>query len=329
LLFLFLPLTYLKGSNGPATQRPVSNRCGIFASGMRAVGQFSAGVFLLSALGCGGAAVASSSSTDFKQEGGVLAEVGSVAEASDLADAGGGLLDAANAVETSESTDASNIPTSSCEGSANALAALVRPAGTASELVVRLDYLSRRILAWHYFSDASSAPVAEDVARRVAVRDTGYGDAMGTWDKLLSGSDPSDEFVFFQAPLDFGGVAAVSKRSGLSVFGGSIVWSGKGDITYPKTWSSPEELGSDCSSSGASVSARGFNLVEDPALALDPTQVASALEVLGTTAISLAFSKSGQSTLDAMVLLYPRSVGELNPKTAEWIVILNTVHGAT
>src|SRR5258708_282135 len=156
---------------------------------MRAVAQFSASALLLIALGCGGAVTASNSSIDFKEEGGVLAEVGSVAEASDLADAGG-LLEAANAAETSESTDASESSTSSCESSANALAALVRPAGTASELVVRLDYLSRRILAWHYFSDASSAPVAEDVARRVAVRDTGYGESMGTSDKLLSGCGP-------------------------------------------------------------------------------------------------------------------------------------------
>lgn len=67
-----------------------------------------------------------------------------------------------------------------------------------------------------------SVPTAS--ARATAEASAGFGAA----GQALSGANPEDEYVFWQSPGDFGGVGVVSVRSGLAVFGGSIVWGGSG-----------------------------------------------------------------------------------------------------
>ena len=48
----------------------------------------------------------------------------------------------------------------------------------------------------------------------------------------------------------------------------------------------------------------------------------AAVAVVGQTAVPAAFVTGGYN-FDIVVLRYPRSVGEFNPDTAEWIVLWN------
>ncbi len=182
--------------------------------------------------------------------------------------------------------------------------------------VLRLDYQTYDLLGYQLFC-GSYTSLTESEARKVAQAATGYGaEAL-----MLNAPDPEDEWVFYQPPGDFGGVGVVSARNGLAVFGGSIVWMGDGDITYPLEWRSPETLGSGCDPAGGIPRARGYDLVSG-GTALDPAEIDAALDVVLDTAIPGAFWEKGY-VFDAVVLSYPRTMGAFNPATAEWIVMVN------
>ncbi|MBI4602098.1 MAG: hypothetical protein HY721_09075 [Planctomycetes bacterium] len=201
-----------------------------------------------------------------------------------------------------------------CEDEVAAIARETSIVGSCSG-VVRLDYLSRRVLGWQLVC-GKYAQVTEAEARQRAQADTGYGAA----GRMLSPPSPEDAYVFYESPGDFGGAAAVSARTGLSVFGGSIVWDGRGEITYPKEWRLPATLGSGCAPLDREIPARGYDLAAGDALPAG--EVEAALDVVRRTALPEGLATSGY-VFDATVLLYPRSVGAFDPTSAEWIVVLN------
>ncbi len=181
-------------------------------------------------------------------------------------------------------------------------------------VVVRLDHNTLTMLGHQVFC-ATYTSVDETGARATAATDTGYGGG-----SMLNPASPEDTFVFYESPGDFGGASAVNARNGRSVFGGSIIWSGTGEIVHPTEWRSPGELGSGCPIVGADISSRGYDLVSGAALPTD--DVDAAVAVVRDTAVPGAFWGGGY-LFDAVVLRYPRSVGVFNPDTAEWIVIVN------
>ncbi|MFT3771383.1 MAG: hypothetical protein QM820_38710 [Minicystis sp.] len=189
-------------------------------------------------------------------------------------------------------------------------------AGEACTAVVRLDYVSRKILGFEVMC-AHYAAIDETAARAVAQADTGQGQS----GQSIAGALPEDEWVFWQSAGDFGGAAAVSRRNGTSVFGGTVVWGGKGDITYPKSWQPPSAIGEGCGAPDPNFKARGFDLGGGQKLA--DADVQAALAVVQSTAVPAALWQGGY-LFDAMVLLYPRTVGAMDPAAAEWIVLLNS-----
>jgi hypothetical protein len=184
--------------------------------------------------------------------------------------------------------------------------------------VVRLAYETRAILGYELLC-ARYGQVDEATARQAAYDDTGYG-LEGT---VLSGQDPEDEYVFYESPGDFGGVGVVSVRNGITVFGGSIVWSGTGEITYPTAWRPASEIGPDCvpTVSASPPAARGIDLSGGQG-EMDQTRIDAAMNEVWATALPDGMWRN-QYVFDAMVLLYPRTVGIMNPATAEWIVLVN------
>ena len=218
---------------------------------------------------------------------------------------------------TASSTSASSSTggTAPCDTIIDAIASVMK-GPEARTAVVRLDHGSHAILGF----DVKCAPYAatdEATARATAQADTGQGQG----GQSIAGAQPDDEWVFWQAAGDFGGSAAVSRRNGTSVFGGTTVWSGKGDITYPKAWQPPSTIGLGCGQTGLMLpQARGYDLGTGQELAAG--DVNAALEAVWNTAVPAGLSKNGY-VFDAMVLLYPRTVGAFDPTTAEWIVIVN------
>jgi hypothetical protein len=181
--------------------------------------------------------------------------------------------------------------------------------------VVRLDHDTLALKGFELIC-GKYAKVTEAQARATAYTDSGYGQG----GKMVNAANPADEYVFYEAPGDFGGCASVSARTGLTVFGASIIWMGTGKITYPKTWRAASQLGSNCPAAGGIPKSQGYDLVQGGAL--QKADVDKAVAVVLKTAVPAAFWKGGY-VFDAVVLRYPRSVGAFDPTTAEWIVLVN------
>lgn len=224
-----------------------------------------------------------------------------------------------------DSSSGASSQSSDCEALSQAIADDLG-AETPCTAVVRLSYEMSEILGFQLICGAY-AEVDESAARQAAQDATGYG-LRGT----LLGEDPDDEFVFYESPSDLGGVGVVHARNGAAVFGASIYWAGTGDITYPTAWRSARSIGPECSPRVGAIppAARGVDLSPEPE-PLDQEQVEAALGEALNTALPDGLLQA-HGALDAVVLLYPRSVGGLGavadrwfaPATAEWIVLINT-----
>ena len=185
--------------------------------------------------------------------------------------------------------------------------------GTCS-FVIRLDHDTLRLRS-HALVCGEPAIVDEASARANAMAQTEYGGGVA-----LNPPDPLDAWVFYDAPADFGGVAVVNARNGESVFGGSIVWDGAGDITYPE-W---EYVYGWCHTYADDIAVRGYDLIDGSEL--EAAEVDAVMNVVRLTAIPHALGDVGSDLyelLDAVVLRYPRTVGAFDSSTAEWIAIIN------
>jgi hypothetical protein len=222
--------------------------------------------------------------------------------------------------------------TSQCDGGAEAALTDEFRNNPPAWVLVRLGFTTYEILGWQRGAAADGHPILNEAdALSQAARDTGYGDASGfpADATTLSAPIPLDEWVFEKSPSDFGELAAVSVAAGSTVFGGGIVWAGKGDIVYPTTFRSPSELAVACSST-ESLAVRSYDLgYLDAASNVDLSSNA-VLTVSSTVLPAALFGAFGRAPRNAVVLLYPRTVGVSNSSpfsfdvtTAEWIVIVN------
>lgn len=202
-----------------------------------------------------------------------------------------------------------------CQEQVSTLAAELYQTPQGCSAVVRLDYQSFEIRGYQLIS-GPYAGLNETQARATAQSDAGYGEN----GVMLNPANPEDTYVFFESPGDFGGAAAVSARTGQSVFGGSIIWSGTGDITYPGDWRPAADLAAGCDPSGGVNSTRGYDLILGQAL--PQPDVDAVIDVIAQTALPAAMWQGGY-VFDAVVLLYPRTVGAFDPDEAEWIAIVN------
>lgn len=216
-------------------------------------------------------------------------------------------------VDDTEATETSAGP--DCQAAAGELTKSLYAQLGSCTAVVRLAYTDRQPLGYALvcgkYANADAAS-----AKAQAQADTGLApEAM-----LMGDASAEDVWVFWQEPGDLGAAAAVSVRTGLTVFGGSIVWDGAGDLTWPMAWEEPASLASDCDPEGGIPTQRGLDLRTGEVLA--DGDVAAAVDVVAQTALLDAFWAGGYA-FDAVVLLYPRSVGAFDPATAEWVVLLN------
>ncbi|HVR62852.1 MAG TPA: hypothetical protein VMU50_13195 [Polyangia bacterium] len=194
--------------------------------------------------------------------------------------------------------------------------------GAQCTVVVRLDFQSLAVLGYQVIC-GPAATVSEAQARATAAADTGFGgDASAA--PALNPANPGDAFVFYQVPSDLGGAAAVSARTGLTVFGGGVVRAGRGEITYPTSWRPAAELGAGCAPADGIPSPRPYSV---GAPVSDPT-VAAAVAAVAQTAVPSAIWRSGQIT-GAVALGYARSVGLVTADGGtsagdEWIILVNS-----
>jgi hypothetical protein len=201
-----------------------------------------------------------------------------------------------------------------CSTIAAAIARQIKVTGTCTA-VVRVDYASLAILSHALFcgryqaTDEASARATANTIKLLSSTGAGEG-------SLISGSSPSDEWVFAKPPSDIGGAAAVSARSGLLLFAGTTIYMGTGEILYPLDWDD-SDLGSGCGSQ-LSVPIRTLSLAGIGSGA----RMTEAAKLVLDTALPSAFQQWGY-VFDVLVLYYPRTVDPTDPKTAELIVLVN------
>lgn len=250
---------------------------------------------------------------------------GSVADAGDEADAGAGGDAGADddapvgPRDASSETrlDASTPDAASCAELARALGAELGGV-KACTTTVRLKMTTLEPLGF----DVACGPYAggdEAAAAAAAEAATGFGaDA-----RQVAGAHPADAWIFVETPSDFGGIAVVSARTGLPVFGGGVVWGGRGEITHPKSWRPPSALGLGCGEATRVPlpTMRAFNLAGETTPA--PRGATDALAVAWATALPDAIAPVGY-VFDAVVLAYPRTAGADDPESAEWVVFVDS-----
>jgi len=199
-----------------------------------------------------------------------------------------------------------------CDEAAPALEQFV-PDGVACTFVVRMSYTDYELIAYQVVCGDPRLDVTEAEARTTASQDTGF-DFSGA--HLCSEPDEDRLFAFEDPPSDFGAVGVVSAYTGLTVFGGSVIWSGAGEIVYPADWRPAAELGT-CDPPDLVPSPRAIG----PAyLSFD---MMAPVTRVWSTALPLVMSLQDVSFQNVAVMFYPRTVGELDLDTAEFIVFVN------
>lgn len=187
--------------------------------------------------------------------------------------------------------------------------------------VVRLDYQSLAIRS-HAFVCGQGATTNEDSARKAASAAAVFPNASGAGaGKLMSAPTDHDQWVFYTAPSDFGGVATISDHTGLATFAASIVWSGTGEILYPKVFDDAD-MGEGCEVpfSPSDLRFRAIDLAGGEA----QPRFEDAVRIVLSTALPAATGRLGAEDA-VLVLLYPRTVGSFDPTTAEYIVLVNSI----
>jgi len=219
-------------------------------------------------------------------------------------------------IDTGDDVDP-DVPPSNCAALQSTLASeLYRQIG-ACTVAVRLDYESYDVLGYQVFCGRYAA-TDEATARTSAQRDAGFGDNA----QSLHRTAEETMYVFYQAPGDFGGAAAVSAKTGLTVFGGGIVWDGQGELTWPASWRLASELGQGCGDGSSAPYTVGYDLINGTREDTLSPDADMALATATDTVLPAAFTQGGY-LFEAVVIAWPRTVGAFNPGTAEWVVLLN------
>lgn len=127
---------------------------------------------------------------------------------------------------------------------------------------------------------------------------------------------------FYQSPIDFGNLSIISARTGLTVFEGTTIWMGTGQVETLAQWLDASEAASGCSLS-TQITIPAFVDFSPPSLGYK-----TALKNLWeTTAIPMALSNTDNILQDGAVYPYAPRVGMFDPSVAEWVILLNSERG--
>ena len=250
------------------------------------------GVALLA--GCGG-----------KTAGGEPGKIGNV----DHADAAGdvALADAAVDVAVEAPGD--------CTAGLDAVAAQLT--GKFCTTTVAVNVASSALVGWTTTCGNSAHRPTEDEARATFAPFTEtYAPAKDY--TLVGGSTPSDAYVFYHPPGDFGGLAIVSATRGELLFFGIVDWGGDGPRKVPADWRSPDELRGAC---GSTPLPRVRYVVTQGAV--DEATTAGARAAIESSALVRGIGRV-HVAVDTLITRYPRGAGGAEVGRDEFIVTIDS-----
>lgn len=236
-------------------------------------------------------AVACSSETTIEQNSGSATGTASSASSSSTSDS------VSSSVSSSSSSSGTGGAAPDCAAAAKALEDEIWTFGPAAEvtIAVRFSLPGINVAGFAVIGGFSHNPT-EDEARAAASKDT----MIPFGAKLETAPMPADEFMFRADGPEEIDVAAVSGRSGVTVFGANWIMAVGSSVYYPKTWHPAKDLGIGCMpQTPFSLPARAVETGDNAQAAVDT------VEKLGQTALPDAISHIGGD--DILVFDYPGS----------------------
>lgn len=185
-------------------------------------------------------------------------------------------------------------------------------------LVVRLDYTTHVPLGWRAVGGAYRWGVASDMSAQAGTV-LGFAFAPTPAEVTLPPFTRTRVAEFYVAPGDLGGMALFHATTGQLLFAGHIVWAGRGDILAPTEWRAAGDI------RAATGVALGPAWGRDETGTLGNAEAAAIADPARATNLGAALAaRTAGSRVAAHLFFYPRSVGALDPRTAEWIVVLTS-----
>jgi hypothetical protein len=204
-------------------------------------------------------------------------------------------------------------PDPACDATATKLSELVTADACAA--IVRLSYETLEHLGWQIRCDAPGS-FTEASARMELTPFVAPMTPIGSYEWRTTPSP--DPWLLFSSPGDFGGVGVGAFHSGKLIFAGDVVWAGRGEIKYPSAFRPGSELTMECGVFALAAPTRKFL----PSGEMKDFSDVARDRVLRSP-LPYALNKK-HARVHAWVLGYPRTVGMLDPKSAEWIVVLES-----
>jgi hypothetical protein len=200
----------------------------------------------------------------------------------------------------------------SCDEAVEALVPEVTHTEGGCSVVVRLDYATLEPLGYR----AHCGPLVDTALEEQSARD--LTECCSESGGRLNALDEEQLWVFHVSPSDFGAVAVVSNTLAQRLFEATIIWSGAGEITFPRDWADPADLAAGCRATDMPAVST-YDLVETGELS--PETIDAVWDVIGASALPAAMQTAG-SLQRVTILRYPRTVGAFDPRNAEYIVFL-------
>lgn len=126
--------------------------------------------------------------------------------------------------------------------------------------------------------------------------------------------------VRFRPPGDFGDITFRYTATGDTIFYGSIIWLGRGDIEYPREFMPASEFENAAALPDDPLSVEYFNIVPELDEELFKAQADSAWNRVKELDIVGEFAKGGYRV---GIYLYAPAVGLFDPQAAKWIIFLH------
>lgn len=235
-----------------------------------------------------------------------------------------GQLDAESGDSTDDSTDSGSgndsgsdsggddsLPASCQKGVDNLQGLFAGQIDLRCAIVLRSDYETGEIIGWQI-------PCRDAEEPELTVEDA---QALTNWAGENISHDERN-FVFYNEPLDSGGLAYVGPRSGVA-FDGSIEIGGEGQVTKPLDLLDADWLGSGCANAGPefAIEVYMYNLTEGDPDAVTP-ELQQALAQIWDTGVFYTIPDS--QVMEAITMLaYPRTLDPFDPTTAEIVTIID------
>ena len=127
--------------------------------------------------------------------------------------------------------------------------------------------------------------------------------------------------IIYNPPFDFGDITFKYSGTGDSIFAATIVWAGRGHITYPDSISGSNEFSVDSSINVIPYSFQYYNYIGEIKDSIFRQKADSAWLSVKNLSVVKRFGEEG-NVFRVGLYLYTPSVGAFDPYTAKWIVFL-------